>query len=149
MTASPTAKPRPCSAAGLEPERRTAREHEGIDPLHGVGKVEQRALADTGAAAAHIDRRHRRSVENHRRGARRRFLVVGVTDADAGYVGEEVFQGFTNVSSLRGEKRRSNPVSTEFNILDCFASLAMTAPSSDRAACNFTRAYDPLGLISV
>jgi hypothetical protein len=60
-------------------------------------------------------------IENHRRGAGRHRGVIGVTDADAGYVGEEVFQGFTNVSSLRGAKRRSNPVSTEFHILDRFA----------------------------
>jgi hypothetical protein len=100
-------------------------------------------------------------IENHRRGARRHSGVIGVTDADAGYVGEEIFQGFTNVSSLRGAKRRSNPVSTEFNILDCFAGachrariratrwLAMTASSSNRAASNFTRSHDPFGLISV
>src|SRR5207247_739616 len=48
------------SAAGLEPERRAAREHQGIDPLHGVGEVEQRVLAGAGTAAAHVDRRHRR-----------------------------------------------------------------------------------------
>ena len=74
--------------------------------------------------------------------------VAGVTDADARDIGEEILQGSTNISSLRGAKRRSNPVSTEFSILDCFASLAMTISNSVCAACDFGQIfYDPFALI--
>ena len=79
------------AAAGLEPERRAAGERDGVDPLHGVGEVEQRAFAGAGPAAAHVDRRHRRPVENDRRDAGGERRVIGVTDADAGDIGEKIF----------------------------------------------------------
>ncbi len=63
-----------------------------VDLLHGVGEVEQRAFAGAGAAAAHVDRRHRRLVEHDRGDAGRQRGIVGVTDADAGNIGEEIFQ---------------------------------------------------------
>ncbi len=60
--------------------------------LHGIGEVEQRALAGAGSAAAHVDRRHRRRIEDDGGHPGRQRGVVGVTDADAGNIGEQIFQ---------------------------------------------------------
>ncbi len=78
-------------AAGLEPERRAARERDGVDPIHRISEVEQRALAGAGPAAAHVDRRHCRGIEDHRGDTGRQRGVIGVTDADAGNIGQEIF----------------------------------------------------------
>ena len=59
--------------------------------FHGVGEVEQRALAGAGTAAAHVDRRYRGLVEHHRGDAGCQRRVIGVADADAGDIGEEIF----------------------------------------------------------
>ena len=95
-------EPRLHAAAGFQAERRAARQREGIDPLHRVGEIEQRALAGAGAAAAHVDRRHRRRIENHRGDAGCKRRVVGMTDANARYIGEEIFH---YSSSRRGSER--------------------------------------------
>ena len=64
--AAPFGEPGLHAAAGFQPERRTARERDAVISLDGIGEVERRAFADTGSAAAYIDRRHGRSIENHR-----------------------------------------------------------------------------------
>jgi hypothetical protein len=69
-------------AAGLKPERRAAPGAAASICSTLLGG-EQRALAGTGPAAAHIDRRHCRPVENYSRDAGRQRGVIGVTDADA------------------------------------------------------------------
>ncbi len=78
-------------AAGLQPECRAAGQRDGVNPLHGVGDVEQRALAGARAAAAYIDRCYDRRIEHHRRDAGRQRRIVGVADADAGNIGEQIF----------------------------------------------------------
>jgi hypothetical protein len=45
-----------------------------------------------GPAAAHVDRGHCRGIENDRGHAGGERCVVGVADANAGYVGDEIFQ---------------------------------------------------------
>ena len=52
---------------------------------------EQGALAGAGAAAAHVDRGNRGLIENDRGDAGGERGVVGVADADAGDIGEEIF----------------------------------------------------------
>jgi hypothetical protein len=63
-----------------------------VNLLHGVFKVEHRALTDTGPAAADVDRGHRRRIENDSGDSGCECLVIGVTDADAGDIGEKVLQ---------------------------------------------------------
>ena len=67
-------KPRPCSsrhahdAVGRrEPERRPAGEHDRVDVLDELRRVEQRGLARRRRAAAHLARRHGRAVGRERR----------------------------------------------------------------------------------
>ena len=96
-------------AAGLKPERRAAGERDGVDPLHGVGEIEQRAFACTGPAAAHVDRRHGGFVENHRGDAGRQRGVVGMTDADARDIGEEVFHRATHQAKMTARPCRGQP----------------------------------------
>ena len=74
ITAPRTAKPRPCSASqactpppASSPNAEPPRERDGVDALHGVGEVEQRALAGAGPSAAHVDRRHRGMIEERPR----------------------------------------------------------------------------------
>ena len=43
-------------------------------------------------AAAHVHRRHHGAIEHDRGDAGRQRLVIGVSDADARYIGEQVFQ---------------------------------------------------------
>ena len=84
-------KPRLDAAAGFETEGRSARQRQRVDPLHGVGKIEQRAFADAGAAAAHVHRHHRRLIEHDRRDAGRQSGVIGMADAHAGNIGQTIF----------------------------------------------------------
>ena len=80
------------AAARLKPERQTAGKREGIDPLHGIGEIEQRALAGAGAAAAHVHRGDRGCIEDHGRHAGAERGIVGMADTDAGDISEEIFQ---------------------------------------------------------
>ena len=50
-------------------------------------------LAGAGAAAAHVDRRDRGRIEDDRGDAGGERCVIGVADANAGNIGEEIFQG--------------------------------------------------------
>jgi hypothetical protein len=78
-------------AAGVKPERSASPKGGGIDLLHGVGRSSSAPSPGTGPAAAHIDRRHCLPVKNDRRDAGRQLGVIGVTDADAGDIGEADF----------------------------------------------------------
>ena len=61
--------------------------------LDRAGGIEQRVLARAGPAAAHVDRGDRRAIEDDRGDAGGELRVIGMADADAGDIGEEVFQG--------------------------------------------------------
>ena len=98
-------KPGLHAATGFQPECRAARERDGIDLLHGVDRIEQRALADAGAAAAHIHRGHRGPIENHRGDARRQGGIVGMTDTDARDIRQQVVQR----SSVSSRSYRRDP----------------------------------------
>src|SRR5207237_401386 len=80
------------AARGVQSKRRAARERNTVDGLNRAFKLEKRFLAGAGAAAADVDRSYRGRIENDRGDAGGERRVVGVADADAGYVGEEVFQ---------------------------------------------------------
>ena len=64
-----------------------------VDRLDGAFGLEERLLAGTGAAAAHVDGRNRGRIKNDRGDAGGEGGVVGVADANAGNIGEEIFQG--------------------------------------------------------
>ena len=78
------------AAAGVEPERGAARESETVDRLHRVAGLQQRCVARSGAAAAKIDRGNRGVVEDDGRDARGKGGVIGMADADACDIGQEV-----------------------------------------------------------
>ncbi|MGY4338570.1 hypothetical protein ACVWW3_003476 [Bradyrhizobium sp. LM2.9] len=80
------------AAAGLDPEGGAAGQRDRIDPFLRAGKIEQGILAGTRSAAADVDRRDRRLVEDDRGRARGEFRILGMADADAGDIGEKVFQ---------------------------------------------------------
>jgi hypothetical protein len=105
-------KPGLDAAAGLDPEGGASGQRDRIDALDRAGKIEQGVLARAGAAATNVDRRHRRLVEHDRRYAGGDFRVFGVTDADAGDIGEQVFQGRYSmrsmVSAIAHAQRRLN-----------------------------------------
>ena len=86
-------KPGLYAARGVQPERRAAGERDGVDRLDGAFGLEQRVLAGAGPAAAHVDRGDRGRIENDRGDAGGERRVVGVADANAGNIGEEIFQG--------------------------------------------------------
>ena len=73
-------------------------------------------LADAGAAAADVDRGHRRLIENDSGDAGRDLGVVGVADADAGDIGEEIFQEIQSASG-RGHIARASRLA-ELSSLD-------------------------------
>jgi len=52
--------------------------------------------AGLGATTADIDRRHRRRIENDSGDPGCQCLVIGVTDADAGNIGEEILHAFSD-----------------------------------------------------
>ena len=117
MTAPRTAKPRPCSASqactpppASSPNAEPPESAMASIALHGVGEVEQRALAGAGTAAAHVDRRHRRAVEHDRGDAGGQRCVIGVADADAGDIGEEIFhRTFPAGGEMTAGPRRGQP----------------------------------------
>src|SRR5260370_575981 len=81
-------KPGLDAAGGVQSERRTAAEHDGIDAFHHIGGIEQCALARAGRATADIDRGDGGLVEHDGRDAGSEPRVIGVADADAGNIGE-------------------------------------------------------------
>ena len=80
------------AAAGLQPERRTAGKRDAHRSLHHVDGIEQRSLADAGAAAAHVHRGDRGPVENHRGDAGGQRGIIGMADANAGDIREQIVQ---------------------------------------------------------
>ena len=64
-----------------------------------LATIEQRAFAGAGTAAAHVHRRDRRRVEDDSGDAGSQRRVVGMADANAGNVGEEIFQAWCPLSS--------------------------------------------------
>src|SRR5205807_4109759 len=85
-------KPGLHATGGIQAERRAAAKHDRIDALHRIGGIEQRALARPGPATADIDRSYRGLVEDDRGDAGSKAGVIGVADANAGNIGEEIFQ---------------------------------------------------------
>jgi L-aminopeptidase/D-esterase-like protein len=64
-----------------------------VNAIDGAGEFEQRVFARAGSAAANIDGRNRVGVEDDRGRASGDFRILGMADADAGDIGEKVFQG--------------------------------------------------------
>ena len=64
-------------------------------------RLQHRFLAGAGAAAADVDRRHRGRIENDRGDAGGDRRIVGVTDANAGNIGEEIFQEALSTGPLQ------------------------------------------------
>ena len=99
ITASRMRKPRPCSAsqactppAASSPSAEPPESAIASTASTVLSGWSRRFLAGAGPAAAHVDRGHRRLVENDRGYAGRERCVIGVADADAGDIGEEIFQ---------------------------------------------------------
>ena len=63
-----------------------------------IGRIEQRALARARTAAAKVRRGDRGLIEQHDRRARAELWVVGMADADAGNIGDEI----SSQSGLQG-----------------------------------------------
>ena len=80
------------SPGAVQPERGAARQGDAVDGFDRAFKTEQGFLANAGSAAAHIDRSDRGRIENDGGDAGGEGGVVGMTDADTGDIGEEVFQ---------------------------------------------------------
>ena len=78
------------AGGGVEAERRAAGKRDGVDPLDRHRGIEQRALARAGPAAAKVGGRDRGLVEHHRGDARAELWVVGMPDADARDIGDEI-----------------------------------------------------------
>ena len=74
--------------------------------LHGVDRIEQRAVARARSAAAHVDRGHRRAVEHDRGDAGGELGVVGMADPDAVDIGEQVFHGAPSEQGPLGVRTR-------------------------------------------
>ncbi len=79
--------------------------------LDGAFGLEQAVLAGAGPAAAHVDRGDRRRIENDRGDAGGEGCVVGVADADAGYVGDEIFQ-----RAIPSGRMLDRPLSTDISV---------------------------------
>src|SRR5262249_55399908 len=86
------------AAGGIEPKRRAARERNAVDGLDRAFGSEQGLLARAGTAAAYVHRGNCRLVEDDGRDAGGEGRIVGVTDADAGNVGETIFHGADSCS---------------------------------------------------
>ena len=78
------------AGGGVEPEGRTARQHNGIDAFDRLRRVEQRGLARARPTAAHVHARDRGGVEHDHCGAGAELGVAGMADADAGNVGDGI-----------------------------------------------------------
>ncbi len=76
----------------IEPEGRAAGEHDGIDRLHGVVRGEKVRLARARRAAEHLNGRHRRFLAEDHRDAGAQGMILGIADAKAGDIRDEVFR---------------------------------------------------------
>jgi hypothetical protein len=89
-TAPPSGETVHDTGGGVEPERRAARQHDGVDPLDERGWVEQFGLAAARRAAADIDRSDGRHLTEHDRRARHSGHVLGLADQQTGHIGDQV-----------------------------------------------------------
>ena len=99
MTASRIRKPRPCSASqACTPPPASSPNAEPPESAMAsirstvLARSSSALLAGAGSAAAHVDRGDRRLVEHDGGDAGGERRIVGVADADAGNIGEEIFQ---------------------------------------------------------
>ena len=92
-TAALFGKPGLHAAGGVEAEGRATGKGNAIDRLKGAFGLEQGLLAGAGPAAAHVDRCDGGRVEQDRGDAGGDRGILGVADANAGNIGEQVFQG--------------------------------------------------------
>ena len=74
----------------VEPEGGAARQHHRVDALDRAVRLEQVGFARARGAAAHVDRRDRWLVEQDGGHPGGETGIVGVPDADAGHVGDEI-----------------------------------------------------------
>ena len=84
------AEPRLGAGRGVEAERRAAGQRDGVDALDRHRRIEQRAFARAGSAAANVGGGNRGLIEQHDRRAGAELGIVGMADADAGNVGDEI-----------------------------------------------------------
>ena len=84
------AQERDRAAGGIEPEQRAAREQHGIDAGYRHLRLQQGGVAGAGRAAAGDAGGDVGGVEDDRRHAGGDARVLGIADADAGHVGDEV-----------------------------------------------------------
>src|SRR5439155_6354592 len=101
------------AATGLDPKGGAAGQRNRINAIDGAGEVEQRVFARAGSAAANVDCRNRGGIEDDRGRARGEFRIVSMADADAGDIGEKVFQGGSagwkaSASAISQGRRRLN-----------------------------------------
>ena len=106
------AEPRLGAGGGVEAERRAAGQRDGVDALDRHRRIEQRAFARARSAAANVGRRDRGLVEQHDGRARAELGIVGMADADAGNVGDEISSQASSLQRAGREpyqiKRRSH-----------------------------------------
>jgi hypothetical protein len=85
-------KPGLDAARGIQSERRAAGECNAVDRLDGAFGLEGGVLAGTRASAAHVNGRNGGRIKKDRGDAGGEGRVVGMADANAGNIGEEIFQ---------------------------------------------------------
>ena len=78
------------AGGGIEPEGRAARQHDGVDALDRLRRIEQSGLARARPAAAHVDARHHGGVEHDGGRAGAELGVAGMADPQAGNIGDEI-----------------------------------------------------------
>ena len=103
------AQPRLHAGRGIEAEGRAARQHDGVDALDRPGRIEQRGLARSRPAAAHVDRGDGGFVENDHGRAGAEAQVGAVADFYAGNVGDEVAHGRIIASPPHAGRGRRMP----------------------------------------
>ena len=84
------AEPRLRAGRGVEAERRAAGKRNGVDALDRHRRIEQRAFARARSAAANVGGRNRGLIEQDDGRAGAELGIVGMADADAGNVGDEI-----------------------------------------------------------
>ena len=93
------AQERDRAARGIEPEQRSAREQHGIDAGYRHLRVQQGGVATTGRAAAGDAGGDVGGVEDDRRDAGGDARVLGIADAHAGDIGDEIERAQAMVSA--------------------------------------------------
>ena len=97
----PAREPTRHPGGGVQAEGRAAGQDQRVDRLHRALWIEQIRLAGPRPTAAHIDRGHRRAIEQDGGDPTAHAEVGGVPDLDAGNVGEKTTQaGFAHPTKL-------------------------------------------------